>query len=141
MAEPAAARHGERGFTLVEVLVAFVVALLILGATAPLLRQALGQADRAEADLAALGQARSLLARIGNDIPLLPGETGGDLAGGGHWRLAIVPWAEAPTGDEWAPILYQVAVQVAVGSGRAGSDVRLTTLRLGPPPPSGAAGP
>ena len=48
---------------------------------------------------------------------------------------------EAPPVDEWAPVLYQVAVHVEAGSGRAGSDVRLTTLRLGPPPPSGAGGP
>jgi general secretion pathway protein I len=128
-------RAGQQGFTLIELLVAFVVALLVIGAAAPLLRRGLDYSERSSAEIAALAGARSLLARVGVEFPLAPGELRGELSGGISWRVTIEPWSTLPEPEAYEPILYRVAVQVDGPSHPGDFDLELITLRAGPPPP------
>ena len=85
------ARRAGRGFTLVEVLVAFT----ILGLTLAALFQAFGGGLRGVAIardyLAASAEARSIVQRVGVDIPVRPGALSGDLSDGNRWEVSIEP--------------------------------------------------
>ncbi len=137
----------EAGFTLLEVLVAFVIALIAVvvlyrGATDGLLTTRI--ADRYQE---AVSRARSHLDEICAAAPLRPMETSGDDGGGFRWRLRIrqvgqaligAPGGAAPlTGTPPARIgLY--AVDVAISWPRTGParTVQLDTECLGTAPAS-----
>lgn len=80
---------GERGFTLLEVLIAFVIASIAL---AVLYRGAadglLGSRLAVRTD-EAVARARSRLAALCHGPPLAPGEQSGDDGGGYTWRTQI----------------------------------------------------
>lgn len=114
---PAAARR-DAGFTLLEVLVAFVIAALALGV---LFEGAVGTlriqhaADRAEQ---ALSRARSHLATIGHGVALRPTRQEGNDGSGFRWRLTIRPVATVPAGGSGGGgaaagrlVLYAVQVE------------------------------
>lgn len=130
---------GDRGFTLLEVLVAFVIAALALGV---LYEGALGGllatrvAGRTEE---AVARARSHLAVIGHGTAIVPGEQVGDDAGGYHWRVSIAGTAVAPIahGDDAAvargphAALYRVTVRISWREDGAPREVRLDSERVG----------
>ena len=133
----------QRGFTLLEVLVAFVIAALALGA---LYQGAVGglQATRAAAQYQeAIARARSHLAAVGHGSRIVVGEQQGDDGSGFHWRLRILPAGNAPLGRGDAAavargpraILYAVAVTVSWQSD-GNREVRLESRRIGPAPPA-----
>lgn len=139
------------GFTLLEVLVAFVIAALALGV---LFEGAVGTlrvdhvADRTEQ---ALSRARSHLATIGRGVALRPTEQEGNDGSGFRWTLSIRPLGAIPTGQgAGRVVLYAVrvaeswtAAPPAAGAGTESADttrrVELLTERLGSQP--GGAGP
>jgi general secretion pathway protein I len=86
--------RAERGFTLLEVLIAFVIAALALGA---LYQTAIGgvRSTRAAARYNdALSRARSHLDTAVHGGTLAAGDSQGDDGGGFHWRLRIEPVAQ-----------------------------------------------
>lgn len=128
-------RH--RGYTLIEVIVAF--ALLALGLT--LLLGTLSGATRqvrvaADGSRAAL-HAQSLLDALDMDAPLRPQQRDGDFEDGTYrWRLSVQPWREAATEAPVAalptqgPRLLEVELDVEWGDGRPGQRLGVRTLRL-----------
>jgi len=104
------------GFTLLEALVALI---LLTGVTASLMtliainRRA--QSD-AEADLSAALQARTILARIGRDLPLEAGTQSGVLEDGHIWSALVTPF-ELEDGVATAAntALFQVRVNLKRG--------------------------
>lgn len=82
---------GEAGFSLLESIVAAAILALALGAFfaagSNALRTASATAKRTEAML----EARSLLDRLGTELPLAGGHFEGESAGGRAYRLDIVP--------------------------------------------------
>jgi general secretion pathway protein I len=82
---------GEAGFSLLESVVAAAILALALGAFfaagSNALRTASATAKRTEAML----EARSLLDRLGTELPLAAGRFEGASAGGRAYRLEIVP--------------------------------------------------
>src|SRR5580698_8792288 len=109
----------DRGFTLLEVLVAFIIAALALGVV---LRGTVGgmrSVTVADHYQEALSRARSRLAAIGHGMAVAPRHESGDDGGGFRWTIDITPAAfgtpsRQPTDAAHGPAprlsLYQVAV-------------------------------
>ena len=126
----------DSGFTLLEALVAFIIAALALGA---LTQGALGglRATAAAAHTEeALSRARSHLAGVGPGLQA--GETTGDDGGGFAWRMLVQPMATTarPRGEEGRPsvrraTLYSVTVAVSWRLDGGQREVVLATSRLG----------
>jgi general secretion pathway protein I len=143
---PAASRSARRrlrrrraaGLTLIELLVAFAIAALALGALLQLFSTGLASLRKVERRTEATLLARSLLDEVGADIPLVPGERSGTSAAGLAWRLRIAPSdAAAAAGSDRPLLLYEVSVSVG---GERLPALTLTTLRLasaGGPAPEG----
>lgn len=115
----------DAGFTLLEVMVAFVImalaSVLLYQAGIGSARQCLAAARTQEA----LARAQSRLASIGTLTPLRPLQAGGDDGGGYSWQLRITP-AQSAGGLT----LYDVQLTERYGA-RA---LTLATKRLGPSP-------
>lgn len=129
-------RGREAGFTLLEVLVAFVIAALALG----VLFRSAGESQTAVAAAAqyqeALSRARSRLAALEATGAPRAGDESGDDGGGYRWRVRTTPLAAGtarPNGV--APQLFTVSVAVSWGAGGQARSVQLDTRRLGVAPP------
>lgn len=133
----------QRGFTLLEVLVALVIAAMALGVLFQTAGSGLLNVRTAGNYEEAISRARSHLAAIGNDVRLSSGELNGDDGGGYHWRIVIKPIATsaapsgpAPTaesGEQVMPRVTLFSVEVAISWMSDGQprEVTLRTERLG----------
>lgn len=137
-----AGRYSRRGYTLIEVLVAFAVLALAL----TLLLGTLSGASRqvhwsAVAGRAAL-HAESLLAQTGVGETLQPGRRDGDFEDGRYrWALDVAPYddptrAPQTTRDPFSPQLMRLRLQVAWGDGGRGEQIVVDSLRLVAPDPN-----
>lgn len=132
----------EAGFTLVEVMVAFIIAAISLGV---LYKGALGgllSARVATQYEEAVGRARSRMASIGHGSAIVAGEQSGDDGGGFRWRTRIVvaesakPPGSVVQGAMFAT-LYGISVSIAWGEEGSGRKIQLDTQRAGFAAPSG----
>ena len=144
IAAPAAGRGvrgHERGYTLIEVLVAFSVLALaltfLLGTLSGATRQVRWSADAARAAL----HAQSLLADIGVGEALQPGRDEGELEDGRYrWQLDVAPYVDplrpgdAPQ-DPFAARLLQLRLELDWGEGTRAQSLVLESLRLVQPEP------
>lgn len=124
-----------RGFTLLEVLVALAIAGLALVALFRAGGQGLVAVDAALRVEEAVQRAQSHLAAVGRDVALLQGETEGDDGGGYRWRLRIAPAAtwQAPAGGAAptaAVTLFDVEVAISWPGGAEDRRVVLKTQRI-----------
>lgn len=139
------ARRGSGGFTLLEVLVAFTILALSLGAVFQVWSIGLRSTSQAESRALAVLLLESKLAGIGIEEPLESGEQAGEFDNGFRWHASVEPYEAAPTeaeaegfesegvgpGPGFVP--YQVVVTVRWGERENEHALSLTTLRLGPP--------
>jgi len=127
----------ERGFTLLEVVVAFTVAALVVAAAFQVFGTAFGGSARAERQTLALLTAESKLAEVGHTLPLAAGTRNGDASGDLDWTVRIVAEPEAREADgPRGPVrAYAITVTVRWGA-RDAEAVTLNTLRLGPRTPN-----
>ncbi len=120
-------REAERGFTLIEALVAFAGLALTLAVALPLLAGGLRGVDIADRRQQALALAESRLAdAIGEAVPRFGTSEGRD-ALGQRWRLIVEPIASSTSP---APRLARYEVLVASADGDFADGVRLVTLHL-----------
>jgi general secretion pathway protein I len=132
----ATGRCPQRGYTLIEVLVAFAV---LAGALTLLLGILTGASRQvrwaAEAGRAAL-HAQSLLDQTGIGEPLQPGQRQGGFEDGHYqWTLVVEPWRdpavrELQPVEPGAPQMMQLDLQVRWGDGGRGERMHLRSLRL-----------
>ena len=139
---PAAVRLRQplrRGFTLLEVIVAFAVLALaltlLLGTLSGAARQVRYSADAGRAAL----HAQSLLAQLGVGEPLGPGQDSGEFEQGRYrWALDVRQWKDpsqpgnAPL-DPSAPRMLEVQLEVSWGDGGPRQRLEMRSLRMQPP--------
>lgn len=127
----------ERGFTLLEVLIAFLIAALALAVLFRGAAESQASAAAAARYQEALSRARSRLAAIEAMGAISAGDQQGDDGGGFRWRVRTSPvLAGAATATTPAPMLFAISVAVSWQAGGRERAVQLETRRLGLAPPS-----
>ena len=124
-----------RGFTVLEVLVAFVIIAIVLGAAYPGLGGAARTQGRVAEVLAAAAHAESTLARIGTDLPMRRGTQEVALSDGWRARVIMRPIRQNET-ELWG-LLARAPWHLRVEALPPGADavaVALESLRIGPVP-------
>jgi general secretion pathway protein I len=115
-----------RGFSLLEVLVAFAVLAMVLGALYPIFSATAQQAVLAQDYTRAVSLAESKLA----DIELLaPGVQSGESDARFHWLRTVERLAQ----QDAPRAAYRIRVEVRWEHRRAPRSVSLSTIRLGAP--------
>jgi general secretion pathway protein I len=136
----------QRGFSLLEVIIAFVLLAGAMGLLLAILGGGLAQVRQAgQASEAAL-HAQSLLAEVGVLEPIRPGRRSGEIERGRYrWTLSVseVPDPLPPPDDEAAgelvetvglqpvgqPVVYLLELDIAWGDGEGQRRLRLSSLR------------
>lgn len=119
------------GFTLLEALVALAIlagttaALLVLIATN---RRVQSDAD---GDVWAALHARTILARVGRDLPLEVGTQSGTFEDGRTWILQVEPFRGEPGSATPQPALLQIRLRLGRSRDDA-SSVEVVTLKMAP---------
>jgi len=131
----------QRGYTLLEVLVAFAVLALaltlLLGTLSGSTRQVRWSTDAGRAAL----HAQSLLADVGVGQALQAGREEGELEDGRYrWQLEIAPWVDplepvAALDDPFGARLMALRLELAWGDGSRGQRLVVESLRLVHPEP------
>lgn len=126
--------HKSRGFTLLEVLVAFSILALSLGVLFQIFSSGLRNLRVAEAYTTATALAESKLAAIGVEEPFVEGKENGRFDDGFRWRVEVRRYEpeDLPTTAISAVQPYEVVVTVSWGERGEERSVSLTTLRLAP---------
>lgn len=132
----------QRGYTLIEVIVAFALLAmaltLLLGTLSGSTRQVRWAADAGRAAL----HAQSLMDTIGITEPLTPGQRDGEFDNGRyHWTLSITPWQDPALANFPQPLggssLLELDLSVQWGKAGPGEILQWKTLRLAPTTDSG----
>jgi len=136
-----AKRHGERGFALLEILVAFVILALGLGAISVGVAVAMRSDGRTQTNRAAIRLAQSRLEAAGVSESLVPGHREGRIANNFKWRETVTALAikgeppelrgvkanQAVVHGGVVPFWVEITVQAPDGTA-----ARLAALKLAP---------
>jgi len=124
--------RAERGFSLLEVLVAFAILALTLGVLLQIFSRAMNTTVLSEDYSRAVALAEAKLAGVGADIPLQPGVQSGDPVDGMDWIVNIEPYQPAGWLGENPPFQPYLITAVASWPSVTGAHrVVLRSLRLG----------
>jgi len=89
--------RGAKGFSLLEVLLAFLVLALSLAVVMRIFAGGLDNIGAANNYTQALTLAQSLLDAKGRESPLVVGETQGETENGLDWQITVTPYQDAET--------------------------------------------
>jgi len=126
-------RRACRGFSLLEVLVAFTILAMLLGALFQVFSAGLRAARAGDQYSRATVIAQSRLAALGVAQPLREGVSTGSGDGPYHWRVTVSPYLDdqMPVVDRMLQPLT-VRVDVFWEEGGSARSVSLTSMLLGP---------
>ena len=127
-------RTANRGMTLIEVLVAFVVLSLAMGVIMQIFSGGMRNARLAEGYSRAVFLAESRLAAVGLEQPLVVSEVSGQVNPDLRWRVTINSFDDGGVAEQFVmPVrLYQVRVRVSWSDEGRQRQIELGSLRLGP---------
>lgn len=120
-------RTSARGFTLLEVLVAFAIAALALSLLARAAIDGVRSAHVSGRYTEALVRARSHLAGV--PVPPVAGDFQGDDGGGFHWHLRVARETRVATRQNLQVALYDIEVAISWEEGDQKRVVTLATKR------------
>ena len=132
-------RKSNRGFSLLEVLVAFVILALVLGVLMQIFSGGLRNASLAGEYQHAVLLGQSKLASVGIETPLKEGESNGEFDAVYRWQASIRPYLDSQAQAEGqaglpAPLLpvtlMEVEIRVLWGDTEQPRLVNFKTLRL-----------
>lgn len=126
--------ESSKGFSLLEILVAFVILSLTLGVIMQIFSGGLRNVRHSDDYSRAIYLAESRLAALGVEQALREGGMSGELDRRFRWQVSVQPYREAVTSDEsqMKVALYRASVTVAWDDGGHVRSVELSTLRLAP---------
>jgi len=120
------------GFTLLEVLIALIIAAIALAELMRAATSGINMTRTATRYEQALVRARSHLDVALHEAILAPRENQGDDGGGFDWRVRIAPFARTtPNPPDAQVTLYAVSVWIAWHDGDAEREVELDTRQVG----------
>ncbi|MBB5048564.1 general secretion pathway protein I [Rhodopseudomonas rhenobacensis] len=116
----------QRGFTLIEVLIALAILAWVLAAIAPVIATTVRGSRNIQDRLAISGIAETLLSGLNDRGSLKVGRTIGE-SGGHRWSVDVAPLPDrgADNRSNWTPCAVTIQVRAA-----GGSAIRLTTVVL-----------
>ena len=120
---------GERGFTLIEALVALAIIAAVLGSIGAVIGTTVRGTRAIDQKLALSGAAETVLASLPSRNALKPGRQTGVLAGH-SWRIDVAPINAAPADappSRFVPLAVNMRMQ-----GPGGAQIQVTTVRLVP---------
>lgn len=128
----------QRGFSLLEILIAFSILALSLGILLKIFSSGINMAGVAEEYTSAVQIAETLMAQTGVETALQPGQSSGLLNDKYNWQVVVSPYQfsgmlETSDMNSQTAELFKVKVIVNWSDGNSGNDGRqleLTTLRL-----------
>ncbi len=127
-------RRRQQGVSLLEVLVAFAILGLCLGVLLQVFSGGLRNTALAEDYTQAALYAESILAAVGEEAPLAPGEDLGRINDKFAWRIRITPYGDESLPQDSSVVPYWVTVEVFWQGVVNNRTVVLETLRLAPLP-------
>lgn len=134
------ARRRQAGFSLLEVLVAFAILGISLGALLQAFATGLRNAGVADEYSRATLYAESILAAIGRETPLGEGDRSGPIDDRFSWRSSVTPYLDdMPDPEKTKVRAYRVGVEVFWNGASQARSVTLETLRLAPAEPPGGS--
>jgi general secretion pathway protein I len=122
----------DRGFTLVEVVVAIAILALMAGVIFRVNSDSIRNIHRADALAAASALVQSLIAKVGTEIQLREGEVRGQSGNALQWRVQMKRYGDATDRAQWPLSAYTVVAEVTFRDDPDTRPVALMTLRLGP---------
>lgn len=126
--------QSSKGFSLLEVLVAFVVMGLVVGVLLQLFGSSMRSVALSDEYSFAVQVAESRLAAVGSEIKVEDGSVSGEEKGSGyHWEVQMEP-IELSEELEKLPLplqMYRVEVVVTWKSGDSSREFHLSSLRFG----------
>ena len=121
---------GERGFTLIEALVALAIIAAVLSSMGGVIATTVKATRSIDQRLALTGAAETLLASVPTRKLLKPGRQSGELAGH-RWRIDVTPLNSVvladPQTSPFVPLVVTMALQAP-----GGPAISVTTVRLVP---------
>jgi general secretion pathway protein I len=119
----------ERGFTLIEALVALAIIAAVLSSIGAVIGTTVRGTRSIDQRLALSGAVETVLATLPARNALKPGRQSGELAGH-RWRLDVAPLnAAADTAQGFVPLVVNMRMQAP-----GGPAIQVTTVRLVPKP-------